>query len=50
MEMIILSLLIIMVAFVIVFSKEIYLYLVFTLGSIMADIIDMINSIIGRKK
>ena len=48
--MIILSLLIFMVAVIIAYSKEIYLYLVLTLGSIMADIIDIINSIIGRKK
>ena len=50
MEMFLLAMLILMIAVVMAYSKEVYMYLVFTLGAIMADIINVINSIIGRKK
>jgi len=50
MEMFVLMLLILMAAVLITFSGEIYMYLCLTLGSIMSDIKDKIDSIIGRKK
>jgi len=41
----------IMMAAVLVFrSGEIYMFLVLTLGSMMADIIEKVKSITGRKK
>jgi len=50
MEMIILSLCIIMIAMVMVYSKDMYLYLSLVFGSMLSDIKDFINSILGRKK
>jgi hypothetical protein len=50
MEMLILVFLILIAATVITFSGEIYMYLCLTLGSLMADIKDKIDSIISRKK
>ena len=46
----ILVFLILMAAIMVFRSGEIYMYLVLTLGSLMADIQDKIKSIIGRKK
>ena len=50
MEMFILIALILIVATVITFSGEIYMYLCLTLGSLVADIKDKLDSIISRKK
>jgi hypothetical protein len=50
MEMFILILIILIFATAITFSGEIYMYLCLTLGSLMADIKDKLDSIIGRKK
>jgi len=46
----ILVFLILMAAIMVFRSGEIYMYLVLTLGSLVADIQDKIKSIIGRKK
>jgi len=50
MEMLILVILILMAATIITFSGEIYMYLCLTLGSLIADIKDKLDSIISRKK
>jgi hypothetical protein len=50
MEMFLLMFLIIIFAIAITYSGEIYLYLCLTLGSLMTDIKDKLDSIIGRKK
>ena len=42
--------LILMAAIMVFRSGEIYMYLSLTLGLLMADIIDKLKSIIGRKK
>ena len=46
----ILVFLILMAAIMVFRSGEIYMYLCLTLGSLMADIKDKLDSIIGRKK
>jgi len=50
MEMFILIVVILIFATAITFSGEIYMYLCLTLGSLMADIKDKLDSIISRKK
>ena len=50
MEMFLLMLVIIMFAIAITYSGEIYMYLSLTLGSLVADIKDKLDSIISRKK
>lgn len=50
MDMFILLFFILMAAILVVYSKEVYMYLVFTLGSLMVDIQDKLKSITGRKK
>ena len=49
-EWLLLSLLILMAAILITRSGEIYLYLSLVFGSIISDIKNKIDSIIGRKK
>ena len=50
MEWLLLILIILMTAVAVAYSGEIYLYLSLVFGSMIRDIQDKINSIIGRKK
>ena len=50
MEWLLLILIIMMTAMAVAYSGEIYLYLSLVFGSMIRDIQDKINSIIGRKK
>ena len=50
MEMFLLMVIILMVAIMVTYSGEIYMYLSLTLGSLVADIKDKLDSIISRKK
>jgi ABC-type Fe3+-siderophore transport system permease subunit len=50
MEWLLLILIIMMTAVAVAYSGEIYLYLSLVFGSMIRDIQDKINSIIGRKK
>jgi len=50
MEWLLLILIIVMTAVAVAYSGEIYLYLSLVFGSMIRDIQDKINSIIGRKK
>ena len=50
MEMFLLGVAIIICAIAVTYAGEIYMYLCLTLGSLMADIKDKLNSIKSRKK
>ena len=50
MEWLLLILIIMMTAVAVAYSGELYLYLSLVFGSMIRDIQDKINSIIGRKK
>jgi len=50
MEMFLLMVIILMVAIMVTYSGEIYMYLSLTLGSLVVDIKDKLDSIISRKK
>jgi len=50
MEMFLLMVIILMLAIIVTYSGEIYMYLSLTSGSLVADIKDKLDSIISRKK